>query len=111
MKKALLLLLSVILVITLASCGAKYTVDYEDEADFEAALNEGVDVVGKVVKITAKDLVPDSAFGYNVHAGEHLNFCSEGDPKVEVGDELIVKVTKVTEVYGSYVLNYELLKK
>ena len=111
MKKILLLMISIILMVNLAACGANYTVDYDDEADFEAALNDGVDVVGKVVKITAKDLVPDSAFGYNVHAGEHLNFCSKDDPKVKVGDELIVKVTKVTEVYGSYVLDYELLKK
>ena len=51
-------------------------VDYETAEDFETALNSGIDGNGKVVTFTVTDFKPDSAFGYNLITGEHLNFCS-----------------------------------
>lgn len=49
-------------------------IDYADAESFEAALNEGEDLEGKIVQFEALELHPDSAVGYNVWAGEHLNF-------------------------------------
>lgn len=79
---------------------------YSDIASFEAALNDGEDVVGSVVTFTIADIAPDSKFGYNLQAGEHLNFCSDDDPKVSVGDTVTVKVTDVSNFLGSFVIRY-----
>ena len=77
---------------------------------FEKALNDGEDITGKTVVLTVKDLVPNSAFGYNIQAGEHLNFCSPDNPNVKAGDTITVKVVEVTSMLGSYIINYEMVK-
>ena len=88
----------------------------QNEADYttkeaEAALNDGEDIEGKTVKITVDKLVPNSAFGYNIQTGEHLNFVSESNPKVNDGDSLIVKVTNVKSVAGSFIIEYTEVSK
>lgn len=88
-------------------CGKKEaTADYTTK-EAETALNDGKDIEGKTVKITVDELVPDSAFGYNIQTGEHLNFVSTSNPKVEKGDELVVKVDKVESTMGSFIITYE----
>lgn len=83
-------------------------VDYESAASFEAALNSGADLIGSTVQFTVSAIVPDSAFGYNLQTGEHLNFCSSDNPGVSVGDTVIVEVVDVTKFLGSYIVRYDL---
>ena len=111
MKKVLSLLLVALIVFSLAACGGKKTVtpDYADAASFEAALNAGEDTTGKIVQFTVNTVVPDSAFGYNLQAGEHLNFCSSTNPKVSAGDTIIVKVVEVTSTLGSFIISYKMI--
>ena len=81
--------------------------DYPNVEDFEAALNAGEDLTGKTVTFTVTTFVPNSAFGYNLQTGEHLNFCSTTHPGVGEGDTVTVKVTEVQSVLGSYIIYYE----
>ena len=105
---ALLAIIIVVLVFTLNTYGyLDTTPDYSDEASFEAALNNGENLTGKTVRITVRKLVPKSAFGYNIQTGENLNFCSTSHPKVDEGDMIVVKVTDVESVLGSYVIYYK----
>lgn len=111
MKRIYALLVSILLVVSLVACGGKkVTVDYANEVDFEAALNAGEDVTGKVVTFTVKELVPNSAFGYNLQAGEHLNFCSEKNPGAKAGDVVTVRIKEVTSMLGSYIITYEMIE-
>ncbi|WP_106498371.1 hypothetical protein [Lentibacillus sp. Marseille-P4043] len=97
----------VVLVVTLAGCGdTKVEPDYTAE-EFEAALNEGENLEGKIVSVKVNKFVPDSAFGYNIQAGEHLNFISSDNPDVKAGDEIIVEVESVKSALGSYMVSYK----
>ncbi len=84
-------------------------IDYTDVTDFEAALRSGEDLTGKVVMFTVTDFKPDSAFGYNLITGEHLNFCSSRNPGAKIGDTLTVKVTDVRSLLGSFIISYEIV--
>lgn len=85
--------------------------DYSDVESFEMDLNEGEDVSGKIVTFVVNKFVPNSVFGYNLQAGEHLNFCSLDHPgKIEVGDKLTVRVTSVKSFLGSFIIYYEKVK-
>jgi hypothetical protein len=107
---SLSLILCVLLCFLLTACSGEAKVDFASAEDFETALNAGDDLTGKTVAFTVNELVPDSAFGYNLQAGEHLNFCSSENPGVKKGDSIIVKVTKVASMLGSYVISYEKVK-
>lgn len=85
--------------------------DYATAEDAEAALNAGKVLEGKTVRFRVNDLRPKSAFGYNLETGEHLNFVSPHNPKVKVGDVVIVKVKEVTSTLGSFVIKYSNLHK
>jgi len=87
-----------------------YYVDYENVTDFEAALNAGEELTGKVVKFAVNEFVPNSTFGYNLQAGEHLNFCSAKNPGAKKGDTVIAKVTDIQSMLGSYIVEYELIE-
>lgn len=112
MKKLLSILISLALVLSLAACGGNTEVkpDYDDVVTFEQALDNGEDLTGKTVVVTVKEFVPDSAFGYNIQAGENLNFCSANNPGVKAGDTVTVKVSEVTSMLGSYIISYEIVK-
>lgn len=103
MKKLFLIMLAAIF---LTACGSNAEPDYTTE-QLETALNNGEDLEGKTVSITVDKLAPNSAFGYNIQTGEHLNFVSSGNPKVKAGDEIVVKVEKVSSVLGSFIINYK----
>ena len=109
MKKflSLSLIICVFLCCFLTACGGEVKVDFANAKDFEAALNAGDDLTGKTVTFTIDALVPDSAFGYNLQTGEHLNFCSSSNPGVKEGDSITVKVTEVQSMLGSYIISYE----
>ncbi|WP_197029515.1 hypothetical protein [Butyrivibrio sp. AE3004] len=99
-------LLFVVLVI--AGCGKSSVVlDYGDAESFEAALNAGENLEGKTVRFYASELHPDSAMGYNIWAGEHLNFISSRNPDIKEGSTADVKVTEITSSLGSWFIKYE----
>ena len=90
-------------------CGNKQGIiaDYPDEKVFETALVNGENMEGKTVDICVANLETQSIYGYNIWAGEHLNFVSEKNPGVETGDKLTVKVKEVKSVLGSWIISYE----
>jgi len=110
MKKVFVFLVAALMVFALVGCGEKEepAPDYADAASFEAALNSGADLTGKTVQFGVDTLVPNSAFGYNMQAGAHLNFCSEKNPKVSAGDIVTVEVTEVISAAGSYIIYYKM---
>ena len=112
MKKtlSLSLVICVQLCCFLTSCSGETKVDFSNAEAFETALNAGDDLTGKTVTFTVNELVPDSAFGYNLQTGEHLNFCSSNNPGVKEGDSVTVKVTEITSMLGSYIISYEKVK-
>lgn len=68
------LMLILMLVCTVA-CAKKPTIDYADAESFEAALNSGENLEGKVVQFVADEVHPRSARGYNIWAGGTFEFC------------------------------------
>ena len=90
-----------------ASEPEEVVIDYGDAESFEAALNEGKNLEGKVVRFTAKEIHPNSAIGFNVWAGEHLNFVSSRNPDIEVDDTVTVRTTTIESISGSWIINYE----
>lgn len=107
--KKLLVLLSAFMMLTLllTACGTtKVKPDYNTK-QFETALNKGENLEGKTVSIDVNKVVPNSAFGYNIEAGKHLNFVSTDNPNVKKGDKVILKVKKVASTLGSYIITYE----
>lgn len=95
------------MIVFLAACGnGNPEPDYTTE-DFESALEDGANLEGKIVSVEIQNIEPDSAFGYNLQAGEHLNFVSSQNPKLEVGDELIAEVEEVENVLGSFIITYK----
>ena len=110
MKRVIPILCVILLLSSLVGCGSKAVdPDYENAATFEAALNAGEDLTGKTVRFTVNEFVPNSTFGYNMQAGEHLNFCSSSNPKAAAGDTVTVKVTEVTSMLGSWLISYKMV--
>ena len=103
-------LVSAMLSLLLCSCGGGpggTEVDYGDAAAFEEALNRGDNLENKTLMFTVTELHPDSALGFNVCGGEHLNFISSRDPDLKVGDTAGVKATEITSMLGSWIIKYE----
>lgn len=120
MKKAKLLLVTIFIlfIVMVAGCGEgtekkekeKISADYGNAEAFEAALNNGDDVEGAIVVFEAGEVHPESALGFNVWAGEHLNFVSDKDTGIKEGDTVSVKILTVENTLGSWVLTYEKVK-
>ena len=64
----------------------------------------------KSVCLVVVSINPESAFGYNLMAGEHLNFCSSTNPNVSIGDEFTVKVKEINHFMGSYIIYYDIIE-
>ena len=107
-KRVLSFLMVLTLSTALAACGGSST-DYPDAASFEAALNNGENLEGKTVQFTAIDVIPNSALGYNIQAGEHLNFISSTNPDVKTGDIVTVKADTIVSLFGIWLIRYEKL--
>ena len=116
MKRIFGLVLTVCLLCLVTGCGgaipgisttAVSTVDYGDAESFEAALNAGENLEGKIVRFTVKEFHPQSKWGYNLWAGEHLNFVSTRNPDLKVGDEAVVKAATIESIMGSWKITYE----
>lgn len=103
-------LVSAMLSLLLCSCGGGTggtEVDYGDAAAFEEALNRGENLENRTLMFTVTELHPDSALGFNVCGGEHLNFISSRNPDLKVGDTAGVKATEITSLLGSWIIKYE----
>ena len=77
------------------------------EIEFEKALNDGKDLVGKTVCFKVKEVKPTSAFGFNLWSGKHLNFIAPAPFEVDEGDELTVRVDSVQSFLGSWIIYFE----
>jgi|GEM_PF-703747 len=113
-RKHFAISLSVLFVLALAlcscSCGKKTAdIDYGDAISFEIMLNEGEDMKEKVVQFTADDVKTDTAYGYNIWAGKHLNFISSANPNIKEGDTITARVTSTRMNSGSWFIEYEKL--
>lgn len=107
-RKLLSIALGLLLLCIMSACGdSGFPLDYGDEVAFEADLNAGKNLEGKTVSIIVGELHPQSAFGYNIWAGEHLNFISEKNPDVEVGETIIVQATSIRSNLGSWLIEYK----
>ena len=104
------LALAAINVVACSPTKEEIKIDYASAEIYEAALNNGENTINKVVKFIADELHPNSAFGYNIYAGEHLNFISDFDPEVKVGDTLIVEIKDVASFLSSWLIKYDKLK-
>ena len=110
MKNRFFLFLTALVFCILTACRGGETrpiIDYGDAESFEAALNAGENLEGKIVSFEAKELKPQSAMGYNIWAGEHLNFISSRNPDIKIGDYVTVKVTSIESMLGSWFIKYE----
>lgn len=87
-----------------------YVLDYSDAASFEEALNDGVDVTGKLVQFDVNEYHPDSALGINCWSGEHLNFISEEELDVDSGSIVVGYITEEpTKLLGSWTIHHDVL--
>lgn len=110
MKKTLITLLLITATILLTACNnSSIVADYGDAESFETALNNGENLEEKIVSFTVNNLETQSVYGYNIWAGEHLNFVSEKNPNVKAGDTIGVKITEVNSLLGSWIIKYETL--
>ncbi|MGO5160514.1 MULTISPECIES: hypothetical protein [unclassified Bilifractor] len=108
LKNLAIVMLSAMLMIGLVACGEKKeAVDYGNAKCFETALNNGEDLTGKIVQFKVSEVEPNSAFGYNIMAGEHLNFISSKNPNVKAGNTTTVKVSKIQSTLGSWLISYK----
>ena len=85
------------------------TVDYDSAESFESALNDGADTTNKIVSFEATKVAPDSAVGFNVMAGEHLNFKSKDAKEISDHEQVTVIVTNAKSKIGSWFIDYELI--
>lgn len=125
LKKSILLGFSPLVLLTLSACSqnanslktpftsssqtskAKTEIEYYTDTDFEKLLNSGKNMTGETVKLKVLDYKPDTRYGNNMWAGEHLNFISENERHVRTGDTLIVTITDAVKSHGSWFMTYE----
>lgn len=107
MKKFVNIIVMILMSFTMVACGKEVILDYGDASAFEKALNAGENLEGKTVQFEAMELHPDSASGYNVWAGEHLNFISSRNPDIKAGDIVTVRATEIESALGSWLIKYE----
>lgn len=84
-------------------------IDFKNDVDFEAALNRGENTIGKVVCFRVLSVHPNSAYGYNLWAGDHLNFITQNKVDPVQGDRVLAKVTGVYTKLKSWFISYEIL--
>ena len=106
MKKVILGLLIIVLMGLLCACGGPEAKKFASAEEYEAALNEedaDIDSLGNaIVTFEVLSVHPGEDGGYNVWAGEHLNFIFEKNPHVVDGDTITVKVSQVNNYNGSW---------
>ena len=109
MKRTLTLLLAAALIVCMfTGCTS---LDYRSAEELESALNRGTDVTGKTAKIKVREVKAGLLNLYfSGWAGEHLNLISETRPDFEAEDAVIIRISEVSNLMGSWLINYELIK-
>ena len=107
--KIMIALLTAAMILGICGCSPKVVIDYGNAEAFEAALNRGENLEGKTVSFVAKELHPDSKLGYDIWAGEHLNFVSSRNPDIKEGSTVTVKTKTIENLLGSWVISYEVV--
>lgn len=111
LKEIICFVIMVMMILSLSGCkesrAGREIIDYADAESFEAALNKGENLEGKIVQFVAGEMKLDPTFGYNVWAGEHLNFVSSRHPDVKAGDAMVVKTATIQYVSNSWIIKYE----
>lgn len=111
LKEIICLVIMVMMILSLSGCkesrAGREIIDYADAESFEAALNKGEKLEEKIVQFVAGEMKLDPTFGYNVWAGEHLNFVSSRHPDVKAGDTMVVKTATIQYVSNSWIIKYE----
>jgi len=102
----------VFMIMCFALCGCtkaskEIILDYGDAEAFEAALVNGENLEGKTVQFVADELHPQSIKGYNIWAGEHLNFISKRNPGIKAGDTVCVIANTIESETGSWFIYYD----
>lgn len=110
-KEIICFVIMVMMILSLSGCkesrAGREIIDYADAESFEAALNKGENLEGKIVQFVAGEMKLDPTFGYNIWAGEHLNFVSSRHPDVKAGDTMVVKTATIQYVSNSWIIKYE----
>ncbi|MBR5677759.1 MAG: hypothetical protein IKX20_06450 [Paludibacteraceae bacterium] len=77
---------------------------FDSAEEFESALRDGYDLKNTQVTFQVEEIKSKTLLGYNVWAGEHLNFYpSEKPQELNCGDYVTVKVKKIKNfLFGSY---------
>lgn len=88
---------------------APIEVNYYSSEELEEDLNNGGDAIGKTALIMVNGINPSTVFGYMIYSGEHLNFASERNPKVEVNDVICIKIDDVISFLGSWIIRYQMM--
>lgn len=84
-------------------------IDFETAEAYEKALNQGEDTVGKTVRFHVVDVQPGSVLGFNVWAGEHLNFVSDEPQDIAKDNIVTARILGVETFLGSWVIDYQIL--
>lgn len=85
---------------------------YSDDASFESDLNAGKNLENTYVTFLINDVQEESAFGYDLWAGEHLNFVSRKNPNLSKGQVITVKARRIKKtLMTSYLIEYEFIKE
>ena len=77
---------------------------YESEEAFEKDLNDGYDLKDTTVTFRVREVHPDSAFGFNLWSGEHLNFLFSESQSAKTGDTVTVRVEEIKKRFGVYLV-------
>lgn len=83
--------------------------DYESADSFESALNNRINVANKIASFEVKQVAPDSIIGFNLLAGEHLNFRLKKAKDISDHDQATVIVHSAIKLLGSWFINCELI--
>jgi len=85
-------------------------IDFFNAETFEKALNDGQNVDEKIVKFIVTEYHPKTLTGHNAWAGEHLNFISKDDLKLNSNDEVTCRIISVDKKLGSWYIDYEVIE-
>lgn len=79
------------------------------EDELEQKLNDNEDVINKIVEFKTKDNPVSNSYGYDIFAGEHLNFVSYDEPNIKKDDIVIARIIDVEKIMNSYIIRYKLI--
>lgn len=86
------------------------TSEYSSAEIFESDLNDGYNLENITVTFKVKDIKEESIAGYNLWAGEHLNFLPNEAPQtISIGDLVTAKTINIKKRGSSWLIDCEIL--